>query len=113
MKLTGKIIETIPFEKGDFYKTEVVLAVADGAYTQEIPIEFVKDNADHVKDLSIGDEITVSFNIKGRKWNDRRFLSLDGWKVEDVKPVIEEAVVLPNDNVVLPSDNEPDDILPF
>ena len=37
-------------------------------YPQTIEIEFVKEKADEIQSLSIGSNITVQIDIKGRKW---------------------------------------------
>jgi hypothetical protein len=82
--LTGKIKliqEAKTFDSG-FTKREMVVIVEDGKYPQEINIEFVQDKIALLDDLREGQEITVTFDIRGREYNGRYFNNLQGWKVE-------------------------------
>jgi hypothetical protein len=81
--LTGKIKliqEAKTFNSG-FTKREMVVIVEDGKYPQEINIEFVQDKVALLDDLQAGQEVTVTFDIRGREYNGRYFNNLQGWKV--------------------------------
>jgi hypothetical protein len=79
---TVKVIgETQSFGTGDFTKRELVLVVEDGKYPQEISIEFIKDQGDKLDALAVGQECTVTFDLRGREHNGRWFNSLNGWKL--------------------------------
>ena len=81
--LTGKIKiiqEAKTFDSG-FTKREMVVIVEDGKYPQEINIEFVQDKISLLDDLQIGQEVTVTFDIRGREYNGRYFNNLQGWKI--------------------------------
>jgi hypothetical protein len=54
-------------QKG-FRKRLVVLEQAKGTFTNFIPVEFVKDGCDEVDDLSVGEEIEVTYRLSGRRW---------------------------------------------
>jgi hypothetical protein len=82
-ELTGKIKliqEAKTFESG-FTKREMVVIVEDGKYPQEINIEFVQDNVNLLDALNAGQEVTVTFDIRGREYNGRYFNNLQGWKI--------------------------------
>ncbi|MEM1113337.1 MAG: DUF3127 domain-containing protein [Pseudomonadota bacterium] len=82
-ELSGKIKliqEPKTFESG-FTKREMVVTVEDGKYPQEINLEFVQDKVALLDNLSPGQEVTVSFDIRGREYNGRYFNNLQGWKV--------------------------------
>jgi len=82
-ELTGKvklIQEAQTFGSG-FQKREMVVTVEAGKYPQDINIEFVQDRIDLISDLRAGDEVTVTFDIRGREYNGRYFNSLNGWKL--------------------------------
>lgn len=82
-ELTGKIKiiqEEQTFASG-FSKREMVVTVEDGNYPQDINLEFVKDKAKVLDDLQPGQEVTVTFDIRGREYNGRYFNNLQGWKV--------------------------------
>ncbi|MDX1735738.1 MAG: DUF3127 domain-containing protein [Halioglobus sp.] len=83
-ELTGKIKliqETKTFDSG-FQKREMVVTVEDGRYPQEINLEFVQDKISLLDDLQPGQEVTVTFDIRGREYNGRYFNNLQGWKVQ-------------------------------
>jgi uncharacterized protein DUF3127 len=82
-ELSGKIKliqEPKTFDSG-FTKREMVVIVEDGKYPQEINLEFVQDKAALLDGLQPGQEVTVSFDIRGREYNGRYFNNLQGWKV--------------------------------
>ena len=81
--LTGKIKliqEAKTFDSG-FTKREMVVVVEDGKYPQEINLEFVQDKVSLLDNLQIGQEVTVTFDIRGREYNGRYFNNLQGWKI--------------------------------
>ena len=82
-ELTGKIKliqEPKTFDSG-FTKREMVVIVEDGRYPQEINLEFVQEKTALLDALQPGQEVTVSFDIRGREYNGRYFNNLQGWKV--------------------------------
>ncbi len=69
-----------------FSKRELVVFVEDGKYPQTVSLEASGDRMALMNDLSVGDAVTVSFNLRGRETNKngeaRVWNSLDIWKVE-------------------------------
>jgi len=85
-ELTGKIKliqEPMTFDSG-FTKREMVVIVEDGKYPQEINLEFVQDKVALLDALRPGQEVTVTFDIRGREYKGRYFNNLQGWKVVTV-----------------------------
>ena len=83
-ELTGKIKliqETQTFNSG-FSKREMVVTVEDGNYPQDISLEFLKEKISLLDSLSVGQIVTVSFDIRGREYNGRYFNNLVGWKIQ-------------------------------
>lgn len=83
-ELTGKIKiiqEAKTFDSG-FTKREMVVVVEDGKYPQEINLEFVQDKVNLLDNLQLGQEVTVTFDLRGREYNGRYFNNLQGWKIE-------------------------------
>ncbi len=74
------IMEPQTFQSG-FSKREFVLSVEDGKFPQEIAFECVKDRMSLLDNLSQGDAVTVSFDIRGREYNGRYFNNLNAWKI--------------------------------
>ena len=82
-ELTGKIklIQDEQTFASGFSKREMVVAVDDGRYPQDINLEFVKDKISLLDDLEPGQEVTVTFDLRGREYNGRYYNNLQGWKV--------------------------------
>ena len=85
IKKEGNIIaidDIITFDSG-FTKREFVIKTTDeGEYTQGSKFELVKDKTALVDKYSIGDKVTVHFNIRGREWNEKYFVNLVAWRLE-------------------------------
>jgi len=112
-ELTGKIKliqDPRTFDSG-FTKREMVVIVEDGKYPQEINLEFVQDKVALIESLQPGQEVTVTFDIRGREYNGRYFNNLQGWKVE----VLGDRAGTPDENPPFPtpSDFDDEDIPPF
>lgn len=60
--------ETKTFGAKGFRKRLVVLEQNDGRFTNYIPVEFLRDNCESADDMSVGDEVEVSYKLSGRKW---------------------------------------------
>ena len=111
-ELTGKIKliqEPKTFNSG-FTKREMVVVVEDGKYPQEINLEFVQDKIALLDALQPGQEVTVSFDIRGREYNGRYFNNLQGWKVVTVG---DEAGAPPADSHYPEPTDFGDDDIPF
>lgn len=70
-KVRGKvhlIEETKTFGAKGFRKRMVVLEQENGRFPNFIPLEFTREGCDSVDELSIGDEVEISFVLTGRKW---------------------------------------------
>lgn len=88
MELSGtiKVInETQTIGEKGFRKREMVLSTKE-EYPQDILIEFVQDKCDLLDNYGIGQEVTISINIRGREWINpegvaRYFNSIQGWKI--------------------------------
>ena len=88
MDIQGKIKEVFATQtiSEKFKKREFVLTT-DGStpYPQHISFQVTKDNCDKLNSYSTGDEVTVSFNLKGREWSGpngvKYFNTLEAWKI--------------------------------
>ena len=79
-------------------------------------IEFTQDNCDLLNSYAIGDNATVSINLRGKMWTnpqgvDKYFNSLNGWRIEKAASV-GSAEPFETTSAPIASSNEPDD-LPF
>jgi len=83
-ELTGtvhRISETQTFASG-FTKREFIVETADEKYPQTIKLEAVKDGCAKLDPYREGDDITVSFNLRGNEYNGKYYVSLQAWKIE-------------------------------
>lgn len=62
------IDDTKTYGQNGFRKRVVVLEQQKEKFTNYIPLEFTHDGCDSVDDLSIGDDVEVSYRLSGRKW---------------------------------------------
>ena len=71
-----------------FRKREFVLRYADNPeYPELIKLEFVQDKTILLDTYKVGQEVTVSINLRGRKWTDPKgvdkyFNTLVAWKID-------------------------------
>ena len=63
------IEETKTYGQKGFRKRLVVLEqTTGGGFTNYIPVEYIKDTCDSVDELSVGDEVEVTYRLSGRRW---------------------------------------------
>lgn len=80
-----KIMDTETFPSG-FSKRNIVVKTEE-RYPQDILVEFLKENAKMVEPLKEGTRIKLSFDLRGREYNGRYFVSVAGWKVVNLDAV--------------------------
>ncbi len=62
------IEETKTYGQKGFRKRLVVLEDDSGRFTNFIPVDFIQDACDTVDDMSVGDEVEITYRLSGRKW---------------------------------------------
>ena len=70
-----------------FRKREFVLTDDSSQYPQHISFQLTQDKCALLDAFNIGDEMTVSFNLRGREWTSPKgeikyFNSLEAWRIE-------------------------------
>ena len=96
MKGAIKLINPVKVISDKFSVREFVITTAD-KYPQEVIFQTVNDKMDIIAPYGQGQEVTVSFNVRGREYNGKYYNTLDAWKVQGevtVQP-IEETDDLP------------------
>ena len=82
--ITGRLYKIFDTEqiKETFRKREIVIEQQDGKYPNFVKIELTQDRTGLVDGYSEGDEVTVSFDLRGREWNGKFFTNLNGWRIQ-------------------------------
>jgi hypothetical protein len=92
MELKGTIerISEMVQLNGNFQKREFVVKHSDNPdYPEFTSLEFIKDKCDILNNYTVGQEVEVEFNLKGRSWTDKQgevkyFNTLQAWKINAV-----------------------------
>jgi len=90
MNIQGKLIEKYSTQqvKDSFQKREFVVEFAENPqYPEFVKFELIQANCEQLENFNVGDQMNISFNLKGRKWTDKNgqlvyFNSLQAWKLE-------------------------------
>ena len=113
MEVTGKIKligKTQTFGSNGFRKRELVVTT-DEQYPQMLMIEFIQDKVDLLNSYSVGQDVKVSINLRGREWINpqgeaKYFNSIQGWRIEKVEgnqgnplPAQENPISLTSDEI--------------
>lgn len=92
-EISGKVIQIFPIEQKSerFKKREFVVekseTTGERVFTDYVKFQATNDKCDILETLKVGDEVKVSFNIRGNKWEKgdgtiSYFTNLDAWRVE-------------------------------
>lgn len=81
-ELTGKLktmSNTQTFDSG-FQKREFVVTTNE-QYPQDIKLELIKDKCALLNSYSVGDEVRVSFNVRGSEYKGKYYVNLQAWRI--------------------------------
>jgi len=81
MKGAIKLINPVKVISDKFSVREFVITTAD-KYPQEVIFQTVNDRMDVIAPYGQGQEVTVSFNVRGREYNGKYYNTLDAYKVQ-------------------------------
>jgi len=88
--LTGtlkvKFDEQVVSEK--FKKRDFVVTDNSSQYPQHVSFQLTQDRNSLIEPFQVGQEVKVSFNLRGREWNSpqgevKYFNTIEAWKVEN------------------------------
>ncbi len=122
-EISGKLIEKFDTEKisDKFRKREFVIeikeVVGSNEFVNHIKFQLTQDRCDMLDNYNIDDEIRISFNLRGRKWEKNGkvsyFTNLEAWRIDKVVRSEEDQPPPPtHDDLLMPEGPNPDD-LPF
>ena len=82
-EIKGKI--KVLFDRQDFpsgfYKRDFVIT-SNEQYPQDIKFGALKERVEQLEGLSVEDEVTVKFDVKGREYNGNYYVDLNAWRIE-------------------------------
>ncbi len=89
MEVQGRVKvigETQTFGNNGFRKREIVITTEE-QYPQHLMVEFVQDKTDLLNTFSVGQQVKISINLRGREWvnpqgETKYFNSIQGWRIE-------------------------------
>ena len=88
-KITGtiKVMNPTVQVSEKFSKREFVLTENTSQYPQDILFQAVQDRCALLDGMNVGEQIEVSFNLRGREWTSpqgevKYFNSLDAWRID-------------------------------
>jgi hypothetical protein len=77
-----KLINPIKIISDKFSVREFVVTTPDEKYPQDILFQTVNDKMAVLESLGVGQQVEVSYNVRGREFNGRYYNTLDAWKIE-------------------------------
>ena len=94
MKVKGKIhfvgaLRTV----SEKFKSKDVVLLTDEKYPQYITIQFTQDKTELLTDNNIGEQVEISINLRGRKWESpqgeiKYFNTIEGWQINAVEGAV-------------------------
>lgn len=95
MTIIGKLIHVGDVEQvgqNAVDKRTIALETVE-QYPQQIGIDLMKEKTGLVKSNDVGRQVTVHVNLRGREYNGKYYVNLNGWKVEfnDSPPAVDNA----------------------
>ncbi len=74
-----------------FSKREIVINTTGEMYPQTILIQFSNDKCALLDNVKIGDNVSINYNLRGRKWSgndgiEKVFNTIDGWAIALASP---------------------------
>ncbi len=89
MEIKGRLLDKMPIQhiSDTFEKQEFVIEFAENPqYPEHLKFELIQGKCGEIDKFNIGTTLTVSFNLKGRKWEDPKggvkyFNTLQAWKI--------------------------------
>ena len=83
-EIEGKLVKAYDMEvkgPGSFRTREFVIETME-TYPQFVKFQSVQDKCDLLNQFQEGEIIKVSFDLRGRQWQDKYFTNLNAWRIE-------------------------------
>lgn len=123
-EITGKVIDIMPVNQvsDKFKKREFVIEKKESGgsavFVDYVKFQLVQDKCDLINDSFLNEEVKISFNLKGNKWERdgkvNYFTNLDAWKIERISGAQREQPVSSRTTMEdIPPENDELSDLPF
>lgn len=83
-EVEGKLHRVFPTEQksASFQAREFVLEIPDGNYPQLVKFQAVQERCSLLDNFTEGEQVKVSFDLRGREWNGKYLTNLNAWRIE-------------------------------
>jgi hypothetical protein len=123
-EITGRIIDILPVNQvsDKFRKREFVIERKEtggpAVFIDYIKFQLVQDKCDLINESFLNEEVKVSFNIKGNRWEREGkvnyFTNLDAWKIEKASSQNKDQDIISRKTLEdIPPENDEMSDLPF
>lgn len=123
-EIVGKVIDIAPVNQvsDKFKKREFVIEKKEtggtAVFIDYIKFQLLQDKCDLINDSYMNEEVKVSFNVKGNKWERdgkvNYFTNLDAWRIERVSGTSRDQAPSPRPTIEdLPPESDDLSDLPF
>lgn len=119
MEVIGKIkVINAENQVSASFKNRKLVVSTEEQYPQFIEIVFVQDKCDLLNNYSVGQNVKVSINLRGRQWvnpegETKYFNEIQGWRIENVADANDVKVNAPIFESNSKFNEEEHDDLPF
>lgn len=83
--------------KSDKFQTRNFVIETPGEYPQLIQFQAVNERCGILDNFQKGQEIDVSFDLRGREWNGKYITNLNAWRVQSVENPVKQTKLPPPD----------------
>ncbi|MGB1248406.1 MAG: DUF3127 domain-containing protein [Chitinophagales bacterium] len=104
-EITGKLHKKFDTEKKtESFQARDFVIETEGKYPQFVKFQCTQDRCSMVDGVEEGQEIKVSFDLRGREWQGKYFTNLNAWKIEAAQPMAQDEEYMNQD---VPSQEKP------
>ncbi len=82
-ELTAKLHKVFDIQsKTESFQAREFVLETEGQYPQFVKFQLTQDRCSLIEKYKEGDQVKVSFDLRGREWNEKYFTNLNAWKIE-------------------------------
>jgi hypothetical protein len=99
-ELEGLLHKIYPTEsKSGTFQTREFVVKMEGQYPQFVKLQLVQDRCGILDNHAEGSRVKVSFDLRGREWQDKYFTTLNAWRIEQQGNPVQESAIHHNDEM--------------